>query len=151
MKYLLLGAGAAFIGMLPLPIDAYHLIRWIVSGVCAYGAYEVFQNTSKEHSKGVALALIALTYNPLFPFYLTRSLWLFIDVLAGGFLIWITSTTDLTNTSQAETPPKAKPHHSDERLLKIENNADILVKRMLFGGVISLVVYFLISFFLIKP
>jgi hypothetical protein len=89
VKYLLVPAVAVLIGMLPLPIDAYHLIRWVVAFTCSYGAYNIFQEDRTNQYKGVILATIAFIFNPIIPFYFDRSFWLIVDVATCGLLVWL--------------------------------------------------------------
>lgn len=149
MKYLLLGAGAALVGLLPLPIDAYHLIRWIVAGTCVFGAYETFQSTSDDKSKGVLLAIIALVYNPLIPFFLSRGLWLIIDVMAGGFLVWIASTHRPPTINKTQTPPEELATRIDEKLAKIEVKSDDYINQTLITSLI-LLVFVVVIFFVMR-
>lgn len=148
MKYLLFGAGAAFVGMLPLPIDAYLLIRWIVAGTCAFGAYETFKSTSEDKSKGVILAVIALIYNPLFPFYLNRSLWLIIDAIVGCFLIWILSVANPSASNQPGLSLEDVASQYEGKLKQIEKKSDSFVKQLLFNSIVLLVSILVILFIL---
>lgn len=150
MKYLLIGAGAAFLGMLPLPIDAYHLIRWIVAGTCAFGAYEAIQNKSEDKSKGVILAVIALIYNPLFPFYPNRSLWLIIDMMSGGYLVWISSKYNSPTANQTSFPSEELATRIDEKLTQIEKKSDGFVRQTLISSIVLLVFVVVISFIMKK-
>jgi len=91
MKYLLIPTGVALAAILPLPIEAYHLVRWIVAGVCAFGAYEIFQSKNTEKVKGVILLVIVFVFNPLIPLYLTRGTWIIIDIVVAGLLFWLSA------------------------------------------------------------
>jgi TPR repeat protein len=88
VKYLLLPAAASLAAILPLPIEAYDLIRWIVSGVCAYACYAIFNSEDTDKSSGILLLPIVVLFNPLVPFYFTRGTWIAIDILASGLMIW---------------------------------------------------------------
>lgn len=147
MNYLLVPAGAVLIGMLPLPIDAYHLIRWIVAGTCAFGAYRIFQEDSVDHYKGVILATIAFIFNPIIPFYLGRTLWLIIDVVVCALLIWITfgkriaDKTNENNNLISEISAK---------LEKIEEKGDGFAKRALINAIGLLIAFALITILMKK-
>ena len=97
MKYLLIPAGAALIAILPLPIDAYHLIRWIVAGFCAFGAYEIFQSKTATNAHGMILAVIVVVFNPLQPMYFSREVWIVVDVIAAGLLIFLSNKPSTIN------------------------------------------------------
>jgi hypothetical protein len=146
MKYLLLGAGAAILGMLPLPIDAYHLIRWAVSGTCAFGSYESFQRKAEDKSIGVVLSVVALVYNPITPFYLSRGLWLIIDLLAGGFLIWAAFSGPSSSSQKTEFLPQKLIANLDEKLAQVEKKSDGFMKQTLISAILLLLFVTVISF-----
>lgn len=154
MKYLLVPAGAVFIGMLPLPIDAYHLIRWIVAATCAYATYEIFQRENPNKSIGVLLAVVALIYNPLFPFYLSRSLWLIVDAVVGGFLIWgsLRKKSEIIESSDANENQTVDANDilskASERLKQVEEKGDGLAKQTLVTSIALLVVAVIVTFIL---
>jgi putative flippase GtrA len=150
MKYLLVGAGAAFVGMLPLPIDAYHLIRWIVAGTCAFGSYELFQRKSEDKSTAVLLAISALVYNPIAPFYLNRGLWLIVDLIVGGFLLWIVFRGNTLSSDKADFSARDMGEQIDEKLAQIEEKTNGFMSRMLVSGGILLVVVVIINFVMKK-
>ncbi len=74
-----------FWGLLPNPYGFYILLRIVVCAVCAYLAY-------KYEADQTALAwlfgIIAVVYNPIIPFYLTRELWMPIDLVTAILLLW---------------------------------------------------------------
>jgi hypothetical protein len=140
MKYLLIAACAAFIGILPLPIDAYHIIRLVVCGTCIFAAYEYTKISNHNKGINILILVVALIYNPIIPFYLSRDLWIAIDIIAGVFLIWLS----LIPKSSLEKP------HAIEDL--IENNTktvneglDSFMKLILKAGVAGVVVYLLVA------
>jgi hypothetical protein len=65
--------------------DFYTIMRWIVCGICAYGAY--FEYERKRTVWGWTFAIMAVAFNPIAPVRLTRGTWAPIDVLAAGILI----------------------------------------------------------------
>ena len=152
MKYLLVPAGAVFTAMLPLPIDAYHLIRWIVAVTCVYASYEIFQRKSPNKSIGVLLALIAVIYNPLFPFYLSRGQWLTIDAVVGGFLIWgslqkksgAVESTDVNGNQSIDGNDFLSK--ASKTLEHVEEKGDGLVKQSLVTSIALLVVAVIVTF-----
>jgi Ca2+/Na+ antiporter len=147
VNYLLVPAGAVLIGMLPLPIDAYHLIRWIVACTCAFGAYKIFQEDRADHYKGVILATIAFIFNPIIHFYLGRTLWLIIDVAVCVLLIWIVfgkriaDKTNESNNLNSEISAK---------LEKIEEKGDGFARQALVTAIGLLFVFALINIFMKK-
>jgi hypothetical protein len=60
------------------PYDYYVLLRWVVCGVSAYGAWIALE--LNKTSWFWCFAIIALVFNPLIPFHLSRGTWGFIDI-----------------------------------------------------------------------
>ena len=69
-----------------LPYDYYTLLRFIVTGVSAYGIYFAYQ-----HKKQIWLwvfIIIAVLFNPISPIYLDKAIWVFIDyIVAAVFFV----------------------------------------------------------------
>lgn len=147
MNYLLVPAGAVLIGMLPLPIDAYHLIRWIVACTCAFGAYKIFQEDRADHYKGIILATIAFIFNPITPFFLGRTLWVIIDIAVCALLVWISFGGRIAD--------KTIENHNliseiSAKLEKIEEKGDGFAKRALINAIGLLFVFALITILMKK-
>lgn len=62
------------------PYVYYQILKWVVTGVLAYSAYYYFEWEVKVW--GWVLAILALLYNPIVPFYFERETWIVIDVIA---------------------------------------------------------------------
>lgn len=63
------------------PYGYYQILRWVVMGVTGYIAY-----LSYEQGKVVwtwTMVIIALLFNPVFPLYLGREMWMFIDLIVA--------------------------------------------------------------------
>lgn len=148
MSYLLVPAVAVLIGMLPLPIDAYHLIRWIVACTCSFGAYKIFQEDRTNQYKGVILIAIAFIFNPIIPFYLGRVLWLITDVIVCGLLVWLS----FGKNKAADEVIKDKDLISEisTKIEEIERKGDGFAKRALINAIGLLFVFALISIFMKK-
>jgi predicted membrane protein len=59
----------------------YQFLRWAIFAIGIYGAYIIYQQ-----NKGVwtwVFAAIAILFNPILPFYLSKSNWQVIDVIAA--------------------------------------------------------------------
>jgi len=88
MAFTLARLGAAALLLLALgrnPYDFYTLMRWIVCGVCSYGAFVEF---GRNRATWAWLFVIsAVAFNPLVPVRLSRGTWAPIDVLGAGFLV----------------------------------------------------------------
>lgn len=72
--------------LLPNPHGFYMLVRLVVCGVCGYTAYRY----AERELSGLAwlFGVIAVAYNPLLPVYLTRAIWMPLDLITAGFLVW---------------------------------------------------------------
>ena len=72
--------------LLPNPYGFYMLARLVVCGVCGYTAY----GYAKRDLLGLAwlFGVIAIAYNPLLPVYLTRAIWMPVDLITAGLLVW---------------------------------------------------------------
>lgn len=67
------------------PYDFYTIMRWVVCGVCVYGAYAEFE---QKHQKwGWTFAIIAVLFNPFAIVRLSRATWAPIDVAVGVVLL----------------------------------------------------------------
>lgn len=147
MNYLLVPAVAVLIGMLPLPIDAYNLIRWIVACTCSFGAYKTFQEDRTNQHKGVILLTIAFIFNPIIPFYLGRTLWLILDVVVCGFLVWISFGKNKAADEAIEG--RNLISETSTKMKEIEKKGDGFAKRALINA-IGLLFVFALIFILIK-
>jgi hypothetical protein len=67
------------------PYDYYVLLRFLVCGVCGYGAYYAFRK--KEEVWTWTFAIIALLFNPIIPIHLARGTWAIIDLAAAVVLL----------------------------------------------------------------
>ncbi|MFA4844486.1 MAG: DUF6804 family protein [Candidatus Margulisiibacteriota bacterium] len=63
-----------------MPYGYYILLRWFICGASAYNTY-----LSYEQQKRVFVwmfALLAILFNPIFPIYLDKELWVIIDFIS---------------------------------------------------------------------
>lgn len=74
-----------FWALLPNPYGFYMLVRIIVCGVCAYLAY---QYEGSQTASAWLLGFTAVVYNPIIPIYLSREVWMPIDLLTAVLLLW---------------------------------------------------------------
>ena len=66
-----------------LPYGYYQFLRWIVCGVGILVAYTAFRYEVKWAV--FVFGAVAVLFNPIFPIYLTREIWLPIDLVCGLF------------------------------------------------------------------
>lgn len=76
-------AAVASIGLFPMPYVGYTLVRIGVSGACLYGLMSV--KGADEPAIGdikarYFLGAIGILYNPLIPIWLTREVWIVVDL-----------------------------------------------------------------------
>ncbi|MBS3911249.1 MAG: hypothetical protein KGZ70_05350 [Hydrogenophaga sp.] len=152
MRILFVPAGVAFLGIMPLPIDAYHLIRWVVSGFCVYAILSTRQSRVTFPIHFIPLAVLAALYNPIFPFYFSRGIWVVNDLVAGAYLVWLatrntqsssgnrrvernSSDTDGAREQQLGATPQVIP----PRFADLENRVDKLAKSLALGAVLALI------------
>jgi hypothetical protein len=71
-----------------LPYGYYTFLRVMTCGIAAYIAVHDFQD-EKTTGKLLAfpMALIAVLWNPIFPIYLHRSTWFYLDLGAAVFFV----------------------------------------------------------------
>jgi hypothetical protein len=67
------------------PYNYYILLRWTVFLVGMYNIYISFQN--EDNIYVFLFALIVIIFNPVLPFYLKRSVWQVIDIIAAGIFL----------------------------------------------------------------
>ena len=75
------------VGMLLLAIPSiwpygyYQLLRWVVLGI---GAYLGYLSIKKEDiTWAIIMGIIVIAFNPFFPFYLDKEVWIIIDFIAS--------------------------------------------------------------------
>ena len=80
-------AGLMLIGaLLQMPYGYYQLLRLVVCTVSAFGTWVAVRSNSPGWS--IALGLLTLLFNPLFPVYFDRGNWAIIDMLAAGVIMF---------------------------------------------------------------
>ena len=63
------------------PYSYYQFLRWAILGVCGYSAYLAYNSGRKIWM--VIFGAIALLFNPIIPFYFSRSAWQSIDIIVA--------------------------------------------------------------------
>ena len=88
MAFTLARLGAAGLLLLALgrnPYDFYTITRWVVCGVCSYGAFVEFERNRSTWAW--LFVIMAVAFNPIVPVRLSRETWAPIDGLGVGFLV----------------------------------------------------------------
>jgi|ETNmetMinimDraft_26_1059896.scaffolds.fasta_scaffold11677_2 hypothetical protein len=80
--------GVLLISLLPWGTGFYTLVRLLVT---AGAVWVIFGGRTYQLSPPatIALAVIALIYNPLIPVYADRGLWIALDLVGAGGLGWV--------------------------------------------------------------
>lgn len=83
----LIASGMLLLALSRLPYSYYILLRWVVCGTSAYGA---FKSVELEKSGWAwILGIITLLFNPIIPIHLSREIWAPVDVITA--LIFVVS------------------------------------------------------------
>lgn len=69
----------------PNPYAYYTILRWVVCGITAYGAFQAAE--IKKNEWVWIFGFIALLFNPIIPVHLTREIWSVIDIACAITLI----------------------------------------------------------------
>lgn len=75
-----------FWGLLPNPYAFYMFLRVIVCSVSGYTAYRYGQDDLT--ASAWLFGTVAVLYNPIVPIYLSREIWMPIDLLTAILLLW---------------------------------------------------------------
>ena len=82
-KTLCMVSGVLLILAIPTgwPYDFYILLRWLIFAVSAYVAWGFYKSNLPTWT--LILGGIALLFNPILPFYLSKSSWVVMDLIAA--------------------------------------------------------------------
>ncbi len=83
------------LALLPNPYGFYVLVRVVVFGVCGYEAYR--RARANLTARAWLFGTIAFVYNPILPLYLTREIWMPVDLFTAILLVWSTLRSAKTN------------------------------------------------------
>lgn len=79
---LICAAVLCFVAMTDLPYGFYRLVRWVACGVAIASAIQMHGN--KRIGWVWIFGIVALIFNPLFPFYFPKNTWVIFDAGAGA-------------------------------------------------------------------
>ena len=86
MKILFVPAALCFIAIFSLPYGYYTFMRLVVTGLSLYAA---FNHSNKDGTQFWILLGIAVLFNPLIPIHLSRTIWMPIDIITGGYFAYL--------------------------------------------------------------
>ena len=75
------------IALVELPYEYYTFLRIIVTFSALLFSIKYFSfNKSKE---GILYIVIAILFNPILPFYLSKYVWTILDLMAASIFCWL--------------------------------------------------------------
>ena len=84
MPFLYFAAIVALIGLMPMPYVGYTLVKIGVAAGCLLAITKVSKVKLLDVNANIWLVGIAVLYNPIFPIYLTRGIWIVIDIVSDA-------------------------------------------------------------------
>ena len=69
------------IALLPLPYFYYQLLRIVVTVVAPIYAYKFYEDN--QMPKVIIFGIIAIIWNPIFPIYMDKSVWMILDIVGA--------------------------------------------------------------------
>lgn len=104
MSYRTLALAAAMLLVLALADLPYGYYTFLRLFVCATAILGAFKATSIKAEGWVALlGGIAILFNPVFPVYLERHIWIILDLLVAGVLVVSVFRLSIRNEPQQES------------------------------------------------
>lgn len=138
MPFLYFAAIVALIGLMPMPYVGYTLVKIGVVAGCLLAVTKVSEVKLLEVNANIWLVGIAVLYNPIFPIYLTRSIWIVIDIITAITLVYLAKKLANNDASDEHSIIQSKLKSIDKS--KIEKGANSYVQKMLLAGVLLLIV-----------
>ena len=139
MKFLYVAVAALGLALLPLPYAVYQAIKWMVTLACSFAAFKLYQRQIAG-APFWGLIFIAVLFNPVAPFYMSRTAWILWDVVAAAFILWVVSKDDVLGQSAAAQG--SDPDISQ----KIERAGDKLSSRLIGNSLATLAALALLAY-----
>ena len=79
-------AGLLLFAVLPLPYIYYQLLRIVITLIAAVNAYKFYEDN--QMAWVLVFGIIALIWNPIFPIYLDKSVWIILDFIGAGIFFF---------------------------------------------------------------
>ena len=81
-----------FVGVFPLEYSYYVILRWVVF---VASIYICFDSMSRQGSLPIIPLIMGIIFNPIIPIYMSKGVWVFIDILSGIYFLssWSVSCT----------------------------------------------------------
>ena len=84
MKILPIAAALSFIAVLPMPYGYYMFLRLAITIIGLYCAFSVVDRESYDFWIMIGIAVL---FNPIMPVFLTKALWVPIDIVLAVYFI----------------------------------------------------------------
>ena len=78
--------GLLVLAVLPLPYLYYQLLRIVVTLSAAANAYKFYEDN--QMAWVLVFGIIALIWNPIFPIYMDKSVWIILDFIGAGIFFF---------------------------------------------------------------
>ena len=78
--------GLLLFAVLPLPYVYYQLLRIVVTLIAAVNAYKFYEDN--QMAWVLVFGIIALIWNPIFPIYMDKSVWIILDLIGAGIFFF---------------------------------------------------------------
>lgn len=141
MKFLYLAVAALGLALLPLPYAGYQAIKWVVTLTCSVAAFKLYERQTAG-TPFWGLVVISVLFNPIVPFYMSRTAWMLWDVVAAIFIVWLLSKSDALGQATA-----AQGSISDVSWQKIERAGDKFSSGLIWSSLGTLAVLALLAYF----
>lgn len=82
--FFLIVAILLFVGVFSIQYDYYIILRWIV---CFASVYTCIINMQRKQSLQFIPLGIAILFNPIIPFYMSKGVWVFFDIITGIYFL----------------------------------------------------------------
>jgi hypothetical protein len=146
MPFLYFAAIAALIGLMPMPYAGYMLVKIGVVFGCLFAISKVSEIKLFDVNAKIWLVGLAVLYNPILPIYLTRSIWIVLDIITAAILIYLAKKLANNNDSNEFSIIESKLKSIDKS--KIEKGANSYVQKMLYTGLFLLIIIVLTEIFI---
>ena len=84
---ILITAIALYVSILSISYyDFYILLRWFVCGVSIYLSFCSYNELKKVPFIEIAIAIL---FNPLYPIYMEKSMWIIFDLASGSYYLYL--------------------------------------------------------------
>ena len=144
--FLYFAAIVALIGLMPMPYVGYTLVKIGVVAGCLLAITKVSEVKLLDVKANIWLVGIAVLYNPIFPIYLTRGIWIVIDIVTAIILFYLAKKIASNDGSDELSIIQSKLKSIDKS--KIEKGANSYVKKMLLTGIFLLIIITLTEIFI---